>query len=401
MLLKKPLPWVQDVAHEVQSHWCSNTPLLGKPSSRVHCQKKQDHIWCGGNKWLWHALGAGEVQLRRWVLETRWAPSHKGSNVTHSSKNVFLWPPLLLLSVFMWQTHSCFKTFGAAAGSLLSEGAHTQTKVRQAPLGQYHGTVSTSILWITQLGSVTKSTRWPILGQLMVLSSAVSLIKEEKTGVGWDLPLGRSSHRHLAHQHLFTEGFCHTPNTFPPSSPISTCTTSKSPHHPWGRWHTSLHMERWDSFLLQRPCGCHHLSDQASTSVLCSKHHKVVCSALCDIENQSEVIEEEGGGAAWCKELQCSPGLSPCRKGCDPGLGACSLERHWELWNAILRLLAVFPWAGHSADTVTLKAQLPVASWLPKAPAWGSWAVPKLTLPGGTLHADNPGAGISKAVLKC
>lgn len=230
MLLKKPLPWVQDVAHEVQSHWCSNTPLLGKPSSRVHCQKKQDHIWCGGNKWLWHALGAGEVQLRRWVLETRWAPSHKGSNVTHSSKNVFLWPPLLLLSVFMWQTHSCFKTFGAAAGSLLSEGAHTQTKVRQAPLGLYHGTVSTSILWITQLGSVTKSTRWSILGQLMVLSSAVSLIKEEKTGVGWDLPLGRSSHRHLAHQHLlFTEGFA-TPQTrfhlLPPFQPV------QPPSHP-------------------------------------------------------------------------------------------------------------------------------------------------------------------------
>lgn len=57
---------------------------------------------------------------------------------------------------------------------------------------------------------------------------------------------------------------------------------------------------------------------------------------------------------------------------------------HWELWNIILRLLAIFPWAGHNADTLTLKAQLPVVCWLPKALAWGSWAVPKLTLPGGT-----------------
>lgn len=34
--------------------------------------------------------GTMGVQLTRWQLETRWAPSHEGGNAIHSSRNVSL-----------------------------------------------------------------------------------------------------------------------------------------------------------------------------------------------------------------------------------------------------------------------------------------------------------------------
>lgn len=326
MLLKKPLPWVQDVAHEVQSHWCSNTPLLGKPSSRVHCQKKQDHSWCGANKWLWHALGAWEVQLGRWVLEIRWAPSHKGGNVTHSCRKVSLWPPLA--PVFMWQTCSSSRPSVLLQGLYSLRSTHTNQGAAGSsgavpwysvhlhpvnhPAGLCNQEYSMAHPWPAHGAQLSCVTHWRGKERSRMRSTFGPFISQAPS-------TPTSPHR---------RALPHPNHMFPPSSSILTCTTSKSPHHPWGRWHTSLHRERWDSFLLQRLCGCHHLSDQVSTSVLCSEHHRVVCSALCDTEYQPEVIEEEGGGAAWCKELQCSSGLSPCQKGCDPGLGVCSPERH-------------------------------------------------------------------------
>lgn len=82
----------------------------------------------------------------------------------------------------------------------------------------------------------------------------------------------------------------------------------------------------------------------------------------------------------WCEELQRTLGLGTYWKGCDRKLRVCNVQPrkrlhgsgHLELRNIILRLPAIFPWAGHDADTVTFKAQLPVASWLPEALAQGS-----------------------------
>lgn len=339
MLLQKPLSWVQDVAQEVQSHWCSHTPLLGKPSSTVHCQRKRDHSWCGGSKWLWHSLGAWEVQLRRWELET--GPEPWGWQYHPQLQK---WVSLTVSCCILCSGDKHLHAVSPASRpAVLFQGLHSLKAHTHNPRccrllwgSTVLFTTSTSILWITQLGRSLPCNQEHLMAHPWPAHGAVSPIREEETGIGWDLHLWAIHLTGTYHTNISSsqEGFA-TPqphvSTFLPH--FNLYNLQHHPTIPRGRWHTSPHTRRWDSFLLQRRCGCHHLSRpgiHVSTVQWAPQTGLLWKQAPCDTENQppAKVIEEEGGRAVCCKELQCTPHLSPYGKGCDPGLAVCSLGRH-------------------------------------------------------------------------
>lgn len=280
-----------------------------------------------------------------------------------------------MLSLLLQHPQCCFRAF------TLKDHTHKPRCCRLL----WGCTMSTSTLWITQLGCSVPRNQEHLVARPWPVHGAVSCIREEETGVGWDLCLWAIRLTGTYHTNISSsqKGFA------TPQPHASTFFHDFNPHNlqrhltaPGERWHTSPHTGWWDSFLLQRPCGCHHLSRPGihvstlqwapQTGLLWRRslwHWKSATSrSPWGRGRKSSVVK---GAAVHTRSESISDGLWP---------RACSVQPrntlhssgHWELWNIILRLLAIFPWVGHNTDTVTLKAQLPVASWLPKALAWGS-----------------------------
>ena len=154
-----------------------------------HCQRKQDHNWCSGSKWLWHSLGAWEGQLGRWELETAQAMRVA---VPSTTPEMGVSDRLLLLSVFTCQafTHHTVSLAPRPAALFWGPGS------LKAPPHTYQATAGSS--WVVQRYSSRPSPSRESLGQACSLPCnqthlmahpwpghyAVSPIREEETRIG-------------------------------------------------------------------------------------------------------------------------------------------------------------------------------------------------------------------------
>lgn len=158
------------------------------------------------------------------------------------------------LSLLLQDLQCCFRELILWRTTYTNQGAAGSSGAVQCPPPPCESP-SWAALW-----QLTKSTWWPILGQLMELCHSLERKRQESDEIytfGPFISQPPTTPTSPPHRKALPR-----PNhMFPPSSPILTCITSNIiPPSPEGGDTMSLHTSRWDSFLLQRLCGCHHLS---------------------------------------------------------------------------------------------------------------------------------------------